>query len=161
MHARRARRAHITRRFARADPSPRTERRPKRRRESRTMTGDLTREKPRRRRAHAARERPCSTAAVMNHPRCTHAACVARASPVARRSARAAPSLRTERRPKRRRETRTTTGDRTREKNQGPRRKSTTARDVPARLRRREPPTKASTSVTSRCLLGLVLGVTD
>ena len=47
-----------------------------------------------------------------NHPRCTRAARAARASPVA--PPRAAPSLSTERRPKRRRETRTTTGDETR-----------------------------------------------
>ena len=60
----------------------------------------------------AALERPCATTAVINHPRCTRAARVALASPVAPR---APPSLRTERRPKRRRETRTTTGDGTRE----------------------------------------------
>lgn len=60
----------------------------------------------------------------------------ARGARVARYSARAAPSLSTERRPKRRRETRTTTGDRSTKED-----KTTTARDVRAELRRREPPT--------------------
>ena len=126
MHAFRACRAHIALRSARAAPSLRTERRPKGRRETKTTTGDRTRENPRRRRAHAARERPCSTAAVMKHPRCRRAARVA--PPVALRSARAAPSLRTERRPKRRRETRTTTDDRSREE---PRRRRAPQRATP------------------------------
>ena len=60
----------------------------------------------------------------------------ARRARAARYSARAAPSLRTERRPKRRRKTRTTTGDRSTKED-----KTTTARDVRAELRRREPPT--------------------
>ena len=51
-------------------------------------------------------------------------------------SARAASSLRTERRPKRKRKTRTTTGDRSTKED-----KTTTACDVRAELRRREPPT--------------------
>jgi len=50
-HARRARRARVTSRSARAAPSLRTERRPKRRRETRTTSGDGTREEPRKRRA--------------------------------------------------------------------------------------------------------------
>ena len=53
-HARRARRARVTRRSARAAPSLRTQRRPKRRRETRTTSGDGTREEPRKRRAFIA-----------------------------------------------------------------------------------------------------------
>ena len=61
----------------------------------------------------------------------------ARRARVAHRPPRATPSLRTERRPKRRRETRTTAGDGTREEQEE---KNTAARDVPAELRRRGPP---------------------
>jgi len=67
MHVRCARRARVVRRPPRAAPSLRAQRRSKRRRETRTTTttGDGTREEPR---STVARERPCSTAAVINHP---------------------------------------------------------------------------------------------
>ena len=66
---------------------------------------------------------------------------------VARRPQRAAPSLSTERRPKRRRETRTTTGDGMREEDEE---RTTAARDVPAEVRRREPPTRAPRTARRR-----------
>ena len=66
-----------------------------------------------------------------NHPRRTRAARIARASPVAMHAGEG--PFRTKRRPKTRRETRTTTGDKRREAPQ---------RDL-FRLRRREPPTRA------------------
>ena len=79
----------------------------------------------------AVRERPCSTAAVINHPRCTCAARVARASSVAPR----APRPRSAR-----------SGDRREDARQGRRRRPATGREknqgapwranAPARLRR-------------------------
>ena len=58
MYARRARRAHVARRPPRAVPSLSTERRPKRRHETRTTTGDGTREEDEKERTTAARDVP-------------------------------------------------------------------------------------------------------
>ena len=74
--------------------------------------------------------------------RFTRAVRGARAAPVA--PARAAPSLRTERRPKRRRETRTTTVQEEDEE------RTTAARDVRAKVRRLEPPTRAPRGAGAR-----------
>ena len=71
----------------------------------------------------------------------------ARRAHVARRPPRTAPSISTERRPKRRRETRTTTGDGTREEDEE---RTTAARDVPAEVQRLEPPTRASRPALAR-----------
>ena len=72
---------------------------------------------------------------------------------VARRPPRTAPSISTERRPKRRRETRTTTGDGMREEDEE---RTTAARYVPAEVQRLESPTHAPRGAGARaraCLL--------
>jgi len=94
---------------------------------------------PRAERRNERREEKSTTRATSlldcggeNHPRRTRATRIARASPVAMHAGE--DPFRTKRRPKRRRETRTTTGDR--------RRREAPQRDL-ARLRRREPPIRA------------------
>ena len=95
---------------------------------------DGTREEDQEERTTAARDVPAELR--RREPPAIYARRARRAR-VTRRPPCVAPSLRTERRPKRRRETRTTAGDGTREEQEG---KNTAARDVPAELRRREPP---------------------
>ena len=75
MYARRARHARVALRTPRAAPSLRTERRPNRRREKRTKTGDGTREEEEER-TTAARHVPAERGGE-NHPRCTRTARVA------------------------------------------------------------------------------------
>ena len=79
-----------------------------------------------------------------SHPKCT------RAARVALRPARAAPSLRKARRPKRRRQTRTKTGDGAREEEETKKYRGTAARDVPAEVQRLEPPTRAPRTARRR-----------
>ena len=143
MYARRARRARVARRPPRAVPSLSTERRPKRRRETRTTTGDGTRKED-------EKERPPRRAMFRlscggkNHPRCTRAACVARTSPAAPRAPRPRSARSGDRREDARRGRRSATG---REEDEE---RTTAARDVPAEVRRLEPPTRAPRGAGAR-----------
>ena len=136
MYARRARRARVARPPPCAVPSLSTEPRPKRRRETRTTTGDGTRKED-------EKERPPRRAMSRlscggkNYPRCTRAARVARTSPVAPRAPRSRSARSGDRTEHARRGRRPATG---REEDEE---RTTAAHDVPAEVQRLEPPMRA------------------